>query len=425
MRRKTLAPALLASLAIAVFAAPTPAGDREPLDLKKLFQDGIPPAPFAEVFYAYANAVLAGAGDAGANAGGERSPLDPLDPVDESLIRLLDFLRELSSEARYTEAADRALGRLLAGEPPPPGAPSRLRLLWPRAFALDPAASERWARALLAEAAERAKDPREAGSLARAWAEAYTRTRDPVFLAALESVVSRAEEEAFPPPTAAGGVLSLAIDLDGAARRVPEPLRSRLSRAARRLDLRFLSLPHDLHARGGFVRFVQHPRGAAPAAREAAGSGSADSGTAATPLWDPSLGGETTAQVAMMCVSRYESTGRPAFRDLITLAADLYLDSLPAAGADAWPRTFGQAISLELAAFRITAQKQYERRATELAESARRDLYGASPLPRASLLAAGPDPRTGASSLALALADLHLTVRHITAVRAPPNTAER
>jgi len=127
----------------------------------------------------------------------------------------------------------------------------------------------------------------------------------------------------------------------------------------------------------------------------------------------------------MMCVSRYHNTGNTAYRDLIVAAADAYMDSLPADGVDAWPMTFGHAISLELAAFGATARKEYYDRAFRLGEIAVAKFFGSSALPKASLKTNHYESITGADTLVLALAELHLNTRHITAVRAPVNTIDR
>jgi len=49
-----------------------------------------------------------------------------------------------------------------------------------------------------------------------------------------------------------------------------------------------------------------------------------------------------TAQIGMMCVSRYDNAGRIAYRELITAAADAYLDTPPTGETDAWPMTIGK-----------------------------------------------------------------------------------
>ena len=127
----------------------------------------------------------------------------------------------------------------------------------------------------------------------------------------------------------------------------------------------------------------------------------------------------------MLCVSRYENTGRLGYRDLLTAAADAYLDGLPDTSADAWPGTVGQAISLELAAFRATARSRYQEQASRLGTFAIEGFFGGQPLPRASLKTDHYESTTGGHALVLALVDLHLLTRHITAVRAPVNTIDR
>ena len=116
-------------------------------------------------------------------------------------------------------------------------------------------------------------------------------------------------------------------------------------------------------------------------------------------------------------VSRYENSGDVRFRDLIVKAADEHLGSRLDAGSDAGPMMFGHVIGLELAAFRATAREQYFRRAFALGENALERFFGGSPCP--------PEGSAGIDSLALALVDLHLTTRGITAVRAPVNTIDR
>ena len=126
-----------------------------------------------------------------------------------------------------------------------------------------------------------------------------------------------------------------------------------------------------------------------------------------------------------MCVSRYENTGNISYRGLLQAAADAYLKSLPADDDDAWPGTFGQAISLELAAWRSTASQIYFDRARELGNLGLEKFFDKNALPRASLKTDHYESITGADTLALALAELHLQVLHITAVRCPPNTIDR
>jgi hypothetical protein len=129
--------------------------------------------------------------------------------------------------------------------------------------------------------------------------------------------------------------------------------------------------------------------------------------------------------IGMMCVARYENSGKTGYRDLITAAADAYLESEPPEDADAWPMTYGHAISLELAAWRSTAQPKYLDRARELGTIAIELFFQDRPLPRASLKTGHYETITGADTLALALIEVHLASLHITAVTAPDNTIDR
>lgn len=166
-------------------------------------------------------------------------------------------------------------------------------------------------------------------------------------------------------------------------------------------------MPHDLKTSGGFLTAVPGTTGK----------------VTYSPLWEARHGAATTAQIAMMCVSRYDNTGKIAYRELITAAADAYINSLPA--GDAWPGTFGQAISLQVAAWRHTAGPIYLKRARTLADFALENFFQKSVLPRASLRTDHYESITGSDTLLLALVELHLNILHITAVRCPPNTIDR
>ena len=194
---------IAASLALVLGLAWAEPGLGQPLDLRKLFQEGIPASPFADVAYRYADAML----QKGRDVHGPRqtglfldlldrqslSPLLTLPPapagispgnrwVDganlqnhENLLRLLYFLSELSGEERYAQAADNALKGMLLNTPSPvtgllPWGEhmswdvtadnavsdsarrlhefSRPWMLWERCFALAPEQSRQLARGL-------------------------------------------------------------------------------------------------------------------------------------------------------------------------------------------------------------------------------------------------------------------------------------
>jgi hypothetical protein len=485
---------------LASFAA---AGMGKEINLEKIFREGIPRSPFINKVYGYANAMLEHDRDtygpqksglflsaldrktlgplkirpkAPAGIREEDRPGNPAQPLvganlhlDQNLLRLLYFLKEMSGENRYAQAADNAIkwflnntqspdtgllpwgehlcwnvitDKVASGHSEPVHEFARPWLLWDKCFELAPEASKRFAIGLwnsqIADHETGAFDrhanfnrsspqagmdfARHAGFYIRTWAEAYANTKDKTFLKAIEVLLRRYENKRHPKtglieltsgsPTAHSVLsLSLAIDCDGAARKVPEPLRTRLVNFAAREDEIFCSLPHELEGKKGFALGFDLVNGKS--------DGSYSS------LWETRYGTFTTAAVAMMCVSRYENTGRVCYLDLITKAADAYMDSLPGDDCDAWPMTFGHAICVELAAYRATAQEKYHKRAFMLGETALEIFFGDSPLPKASLKSGHYESTTGADTLALALAELHLSVLHITAVRTPVNTIDR
>jgi hypothetical protein len=88
-------------------------------------------------------------------------------------------------------------------------------------------------------------------------------------------------------------------------------------------------------------------------------------------------------------------------------------------------RRLGHAISLQVAAWRSTAQQKYLDRARELADFAVKHFFDEGPLPRASLKSNHYESITGADTLALGLVELHLHILGITAVRCPSNAIDR
>lgn len=473
------------------------------LDLKKMFEESIPRSPFINVVYSYADTMLKHGRDTygpqktglflsalnrqtlgpletrpaapagireGDRPGPAGGPLVGANPqLDENLLRLLYFLRGLSGEDRYPQAADNALkwflrntqsgntgllpwgehlswnvmsDDLASGHRQPVHEFARPWLLWPRCFQLAPDACKRFALGLWGSQIADHKTgafnrharfdksapvagmdfPRHAGFYIRTWAEAYAFTKDQTFLTAIDVLLRRYEKKRHPMTglieakcgsSEANSALSLSlcIDCDGAARKVPGSLRTRLRQFARREDQIFCALPHDLKTEGGFALGLELATG--------------ELASPFSSLWEAKYGAFTTAAVAMMCVSRYHNTGSTGYRDLLVAAADAYMDSLPADGVDAWPMTFGHVISLELAAFAATARKEYHDRAFRLGEIAVERFFDNSALPRASLNTNHYESITGADTLVLALAELHLSTLHITAVRAPANTIDR
>ncbi len=388
---------------------------------------------------------------------------------DQNFLRVLYVLSGTSGESKYKDAADAELKWFLSnaaspetnllawGEhmywntqtdrPNPTDASavhefSRPWVLWDRCFELEPEASEKFALALWEHQIDNHKNggfdrhaaywkhgprdsmdfPRHAGFYIRTWADAYSHTDNTVFLQAIETLLSRYESKRHPqtgliehrrgnPIYSSAQMLSLSIDCAAAARRVPESLAVRLTTLVDREDEIFCSWNHNLSETGGFV--IQ--------AEKATGKPSEPHSS----CWDAHYGAATTAMLGMMCVSRYENSGKIGYRDLVTAAADAYLESDPPEGTDVWPMTFGHVISVELAAWRSTTQRRYLDRARELAYMALDVFFQDRALPRASMKTGHYETITGADTLALALVEVHLASLHITAVTAPDNTIDR
>jgi hypothetical protein len=326
---------------------------------------------------------------------------------DENLLRLLSTLTDLTAKPHYRAAADVELKWFVEQAEPGATEPFRPWLVWDRCFELAPEVSKQiMLRLAQQEIATGAAAQRQAGFNIRALAVAFARTRDEQFLHAITRWLDRQETNSphdFTP--------SLAIDCDAAALRVPEPQAARLRRVAEHQDALFQTLAHDVKRNGGFTG--SHPRTPENPL------------PAPTSLWKAHADTRTTAQIGMMCVSRYDNTGKVGYRKLLFAAADAYLDSLPADAEDAWPATFGHAISLEIAAWRHSADWKYMERARKLGDIAVEKFWGTNALPRASLKTDHYESITGADTLALALLELHLQVLHITAVRCPANTMDR
>jgi len=364
---------------------------------------------------------------------------------DENLIRLLYTLSELSSKPKYRDAADTELKRFFSDAPStntylrPWGERGfwdtlkdepiintdadgrqgffRPWLLWDRCFDLAPHVSQRLALTLSRSQTNgfSVEPPRQAGFNIRMWALAYARTKDQQFLNAIDASLQQLEKgrsDGGPKQDASvAAALSLAIDCDAAAHHLPEPLASRLRSFAAREDELFCGLPHNLSLTAGFST-----------GSDKQGQKSSDRHT---PLWTADDARNTTAQIGMMCVSRYENTARLGYRTLVHAAADAYLNSMFGPDEDVWPATLGQAISLDLAAWRSTGRPVYLDRARLFGNLALEKFFDKSPLPRASLKSNHYETITGTDTLALALVELHLHILHITAVRYPPNTIDR
>jgi hypothetical protein len=380
----------------------------------------VPPSPYLPVIYKFADAMLERGRDTnglffsaldrttlapltnrpaaaegvrqGDRIGQKNSILVGVNPEhDENLLRLLYTLSELSGKPKYRDAADAEVRWFVENQDIQRYQYLFVRpwMLWDRCFELAGEASRRMALPPR-DPQFQLLVPRYAGYNIRTWAAAYAHTTNDSFLKAIDRIITGLNERRDP---ASAANVSLAIDCDAASRLVPEPLASPLRALADKEDQLFCFKPPDLKS--------------------------------TTSLWIARPGSNTTAQVGMMCISRYENTGKIAYRDLMHAAADAYLGSLPEEGADVWAATLGHAISLQLAAWRSTARQAYLDHARALGDLAIRKFFDGSVLPRASLKTQHYESITGVDTLALALVELHLHILHITAVRCPSNTIDR
>jgi hypothetical protein len=370
---------------------------------------------------------------------------------DQNLLRLLYFLTEFTTKVKYRDAANGALTSYLhqASIVTPPRwsadvqwdtASDRLVvrneedargadrefirpwLLWDRCFEVAPEPSKRMALRLADGVASSAANPdpqtwRNAGFHLRTWAAGYAGTKDETFLRRMETQLNAIDALELDSVRRAADLvdpafLSLSIDCAGAAHSVPEPLAGRLRERARRWEDAYCRARHEVEAAGGFLSAV-------------AGGSTDISERRPTARWRAGWGEWTTAQVGMMCVSRYDNGAGLDARRLLFAAADAYLKSPPDPAEDLWPGTLGCAISLQIAAWRHSAQPKYLERARAFADFALEHFFGPHALPRASLRSSHYEAITGADTLVLALAELHLQVLHITAARCPANTLDR
>jgi hypothetical protein len=208
-------------------------------------------------------------------------------------------------------------------------------------------------------APDRARIALEKAPSIRGFAAAYKHTPDERFLKAIES--------ALVPAKAPNDQIALAIDAWGVASKVPEPLATKLRQFADAQDEAFFSTPY-----------------------------------------------QQSARLAMLCVSRYQNTGKIKYRDQIHSAADAFRQPFAEQMSS---MTFGHIVSLELAAWRSTAKQEYLDSARSFAEMAVKRFWTNDNMI--------PNITTGADTLVLSLLELHLSILHITAVRCPPNTIDR
>jgi Periplasmic pectate lyase len=362
--------------------------------------------------------------------------------LDQNLFRILYTLTEITGEPRYAKVADEELtwffqnamspktsllpwGEHLSWDTaldiPISGGDEMMHefarpwVLWERCFALVPEASTKFALGLwehqiadhktggfdrhgpyFEHGPVDGKDfPRHAGFYIGTWCYAWKNTTNKVFLEAIEVLLARFERKRRQKDGSEAGTIG-PLDCHLAAEMVPDALAKRLLAFAQKEDE--LILP-DLRKQ-------------------------LDAPTNAPPLWQAGYSAGTLGSSAMFCWARYLQTTNAAYRELIMRYADRYADSRPEENVDAWPMSFGHAISTQVAAYKLSRQAKYLTQAQRLARMAVAIFWQDNPLPRASMHTGHYETITGADTLALGLLEVHAATHGLTN-RIPANTIDR
>jgi len=374
---------------------------------------------------------------------------------DQNLYQILYALGEITGEARYEAAADDALRWFFTHTHSPEthllawgehlswdfreeqpflasgGAGThefyRPWVLWPRTFELAGDGAARYAAALwehqigdhetgafsrhagFASHRTGTKDeyPRHGGFYIATWANAYAATGDEAYLRHIETLVGYFESRrnkktgALPAESAersrgmtiwSSSNLSLAIDLTDGAAMVPAATSALMRACAEKVDGTYLSLEHDLSAGGRGFTTSAHIETLETQGR--------------TRLWATGYGQATDAQVANMCLMRYEQRPLEGYKTLALQAADRYLDSAPDTTIPLYPGALADAMELLINCYQMEGDEKYLARAAYFAEEGLRIFFGDSSLPRASAQHGHYEAITRGDTLAMALLKL-------------------
>jgi len=362
--------------------------------------------------------------------------------LDQNLLRILNTLTDITGDKRYAKAVDEELvwffnnamspktsllpwGEHLSWDVvldvPISGGDEMMHefarpwMLWERCFTLVPGPSEKFALGLWEHQIANHKTggfdrhapyfehgpvdgkdfARHAGFYIGTWCYAWKYTTNDVFLTAIETLLARFERKRVQKDGSEASTIG-PLDCEIAAKMVPEPLATRLRIFAAKED--------DLVLKDLRAMFTN---------------------SAAPPLWQSGYSAGTLASSAMFCLGRYEQTSRKDYSNLIIEVADRYLDSRPEEDVDAWPMSFGHAISTEIAAHRFSGDARYRKQAEAFAHMAVDIFWQDKPLPRASMKTGHYETITGADSLALALLEVAGLDGGFKGVKVPSNTIDR
>jgi hypothetical protein len=265
--------------------------------------------------------------------------------------------------------------------------------------------------------------PKEGGYFIDTWARAYEKSKDPVYLTAIQVLakrfLGRMNDRNLLDFDSSGAeerkntciplwMPALALECTEAAPRVDAETAELLRALAERQDRGFLSLPHDPSTvERGFVYCVYTDSGKLRPRYGTEGY---------SRHWGMGYGVNTTAMFALQCYAVGDVLHSDGHDELVVDAADLYATVLPdAAATDIWAGEYGMAIFTEIAAFRLTGDKQYLDAAKTLADRALADLWPTGAvLPRASTKTAHYEAIAYSDTLLLSLLALH---EHVNGLR--------
>lgn len=261
--------------------------------------------------------------------------------------------------------------------------------------------------------------PRHGGFYIATWAAAYERTKDPEMLKAIECLVDSFEarrnkttgiipaESRTPELVWPTSNLSLAIDLHDGAKKAPAPLAKKMRACAERIDGTFFAIKHELGADGkGFLKAVRASTLEPTDTYTARGIKKPGNRDSWTHTWETGYGESTDAQVAMLCLLRWQQVKLDGYKALFLAAADRYLRRDPDLTITLYPGALADAIAVLLGAHRLTGGGKYLDRADAFARTALDVFFKDSPLPRASSKHNHYEAITRGDTLAMALFDL-------------------
>jgi hypothetical protein len=178
-------------------------------------------------------------------------------------------------------------------------------------------------------------------------------------------------------------LISMAMEAGPAAARMDPSTREILEQLASRHDKAFLSLKHEAaNPELGFVCYAHLDSGKPYAWERKKSNGYSRH-------WVMGYGINPTSMFGLLSYGRQAQLNderAAAYRQLVTQAADVYCTAPPEPKKeDIWAGEYGMAISVELAAFRLTGDAKYLDRARQLADDSVAVLWNdGAVLPRAS-----------------------------------------